>query len=79
MSHVDQVDIRTRDRKSLSYAKCRAAIHEDANEIARGNVARARTWVPAAKRNIIEFLGGETIVENGRKFVVFSDGTRAKY
>ena len=78
-NNVDNVNMNPRNRKSLNYAMARAAIHEDANDIAKGNVARARTWVPAMKRHVINFLGGECVVENGKKFVTFSDGTKAKY
>lgn len=79
MSHVDNVVLKHNVRKSLNYARARCAIHEDADEIARGNVARAKTWVPAMKRHVIEFLGGECVTRNGKKVVVFNDGTEAKY
>ncbi|MCR4308183.1 MAG: hypothetical protein NUV80_06515 [Candidatus Berkelbacteria bacterium] len=85
MSHVeqinavDQVEMKHNARKSFNYAKARCAIHEDADKIARSNQARAKTWVPAMKRHVIEFLGGECIVENGKKMVIFSDGTKARY
>lgn len=76
---VDNIEMKHNARKSLNYAMARYAIHEDADEIARSNVARAKTWVPAMKRQVIDFLGGECVNKGGKKIVVFSDGTEAKY
>lgn len=73
---IDQVVWNHNEHKSLGYAKARYAIHADAAEIAKGNVARARTWSRHAKKTIIQFLGGT--VDFKTKEVSFPDGSKAR-
>jgi len=73
--NIDSVVWKHNEHKSLGYARARYAIHQDAAEIAKSNVARAHTWQKFAKKTIIEFLGGE--IDLKTKKVKFPDGTSA--
>ena len=88
---LDALIINPRERKTLSYARGRDAIHADANayveEMARHNQAAAKTigkkaaaaWVPVMKRELVKLLGG--VHENGKVIFKDDDGTEriAKY
>ncbi len=75
MSHIDNVEMKPLDRSSINYAKARAAIFEDFKELAKSNVARAKTRLQWQKKQVIEHLGG---VREGRD-VKFKDGSQARY
>lgn len=80
---VDRVNISHNGKKSVEYAKCRAAINEDCNTLYKDNAAGAKNFKVDRKKHIIEFLGGKiqwNDTEDGRKkFVMFPDGSQARY
>lgn len=75
MSHIDQVELKPLERKSVSYAKCRAAIFEDFKEHSKSNEAGAKNMMHWRKAKVIEHLGGEREGHN----ITFADGSKARY
>lgn len=82
--HVDSVLINPKDRCSLSYARCREAIHQDRAEMVQkyANVAKGIIWEKGAKSTALEFLGGTIQKKHPKQqdvMVVFTDGSKARY
>lgn len=80
---VDRVQINHNGKKSVEYARCRSAINEDCYTLYKDNAAGAKNFKVDRKKHVIEFLGGkvewQTTDEGKKKFVVFPDGSKARY
>lgn len=78
--HIDGVNFNLNGKKSVEYAKARAAINQDVNELYKDNAAGGKNFKVAAKKTSIEFLGGKIQKEaDGKKWVVFPDNSKARY
>jgi hypothetical protein len=77
--NVDLVNMNHRDKKSVNYARCRAAINLDCNELWKDNAAGAKNFKVNAKKTAIKFLEGKIEWKDGKKFVMFPDGSQARY
>ena len=77
--YVDKVEIRFNGKRSVEYAKCRSAINLDAETTFRDNVAGAKNWRSANKHKAIKILGGTIEIIEGKKFVIFSDQSKARF
>lgn len=76
---VDQVNIKPGMKKSVAYAMCRAAFNTDAATIYKDNVAGAKNFKASGKAKAIAFLDGKVEWKDGKKFVMFKDGSQARY
>lgn len=79
VKHSDQINLRPGEKKSISYARCRAAINQDAYELYKDNAAGAKNFKKSRKMMAVEFLGGKVEWKDNKKWVVFSDGIQARY
>ena len=79
LKHVDQVEIKPHEKQSIAYARCRAAINQDCYELFKDNAAGAKNFKQARKKIAAEFLGGKTEWRDKKKFVMFPDGSQARY
>jgi len=76
---IYQVNLKPHEKKSISYARCRAAINSDCFSFFKDNAAGAKNFKKAHKKESIEFLGGKVEWKDQKKFVVFPDGSQARY
>jgi hypothetical protein len=76
---VDQVNFKPWEKKSISYARGRAAINSDCYNLYKDNVAGAKNFKQARKSIMVEFLGGKVEWKDNKKFVMFPDGSQARY
>jgi hypothetical protein len=73
---LDTLELNPNDRKSFTYAKAKLAIEQE---------FKCRSLKRAAKLAVIDFLGGK--LRHGKmrgsiklpNYVVFNDGTKAKF
>ena len=77
--HIDQVEIKFNGKRSVEYAKCRAAINLDAQEVFKDNAAGAKNWRSANKHKAVKILGGKIEMIDGKKFVLFPDESKARF
>jgi hypothetical protein len=77
--YVDQVNISFNGKRSVEYAKCRAAINMDAHETFKDNAAGAKNWLNANKNKAVKILGGTIAMIEGKKFVIFPDESKARF
>ncbi|SRR5258706_8626325 len=76
---ADKVSINPRGKKSVEYARVRAAINEDVNRLYKDNAAGAKNFKNARKKVLIEFLAGTIEWKDNKKFVMFPDASQARY
>lgn len=80
---VDSINLNPNSKKSVEYARARAAINHDCYTLYKDNAAAAKNFKVARKKVIIEFLGGKIQKVNDeqgyRKLVVFPDESKARY
>lgn len=76
---IDAVNISVFGKKSVEYAKCRAAINQDVNTLYKDNAAAAKNYKVLAKKKVILHLGGHIEMVDGKKFVMFPDKSQARY
>lgn len=80
---ADDLGIKPWEKKSISYARCRAYINGRTYSLYKDNAAGAKNFKQAQKKIAIEFLGGkvewEGIGQDKKKFVKFADGSQARY
>ena len=77
--YVDKVEIKFNGKRSVEYAKCRAAINQDAEMTFKDNAAGAKNWRSANKHKAVKILGGRLEVIEGKKFVIFPDKSQARF
>ncbi len=79
MIDLSQVNLNLKGRASVEYVKARYAIEANAQEISRGNAARAVNYASNAKDCVIEAFKGKVESNQKGKFVKFQDGSKAAY
>lgn len=76
---VDQVNFKPWEKKSISYARARAAINQDCYNLYKDNAAGAKNFKQGRKKIVADFLGGKIEWKDNKKFVMFPDGSQARY
>src|SRR5258706_6869976 len=76
---VDAVNFKPWEKKSISYARARAAINQDCYNLYKDNAAGAKNFKTGRKEIVADFLGGKVEWQDNKKFVKFPDGSQARY
>ena len=76
---TDDLGIKPWEKKSISYARCRAYINNKTFNLFKDNAAGAKNFKQAQKKIAVEFLGGKVEWKDKKKFVLFADGSQARY
>ena len=75
----NDLGIKPWEKKSIGYARARAYINNKAYNLFKDNVAGAKNFKKAQKQIAVEFLGGKVEWKDNKKFVMFQDGSQARY
>ena len=80
-THVlgDDLGIKPWEKKSIGYARARAYINQKAYNLYKDNAAGAKNFKQGQKKIAVEFLGGKVEWQDKKKFVLFGDGSQARY
>ena len=89
---MDSIELRLNGKRSVEYAKARGAINQRTYELYKDNAAGAKNYKHPRKKIVIEHLGGKVqwmevedrkddgvVLIEKKKFVVFPDGSKARY